>query len=60
MVYNHPKMNRQDLYNHILPNEEHHKDLGSSGAQWSEIKRNIYNSFPQILKQLASTLFWRE
>lgn len=36
MVYNHPKMNTQDLYNNLLPNEEQHKDLWSSEAQWSK------------------------
>lgn len=50
MVYNHPKMNSQGLYNQLLPNGEHHKDLRSSGAQWSEMKKNIYNSFLPILK----------
>lgn len=50
MVYNDPKMNSQDLNNSLLPNEEQHKDLWSSGALWSEMKENIYNYFLPILK----------
>lgn len=44
MFYDDAKMNSHRLYNHLLSNKEQYKDLWPSGAQRSEMKKNICSS----------------